>query len=172
MNRRTILKTLATLPLVGFFFRPTLSTAAPHFELTSLSFRVTREELEATFSGDSGLIRRFRSAMQTYESCGLPVREKGLPRKGVVRSDMTLVTFRQEDGTAWGQPHEMLIPTEEILRNHRYGLVHRALDLHRRQCYLAGVHPNIDELVFVDVRFMHLPMSGPLGFDHPVSAAI
>jgi hypothetical protein len=179
MDRRSVLKFMASLPLVGLFFRskPALAgwqegperrvAGVPELLLTSMTFRVTSEELKTTwveqlpnaFVPESGLIRRFRDAMKAYEGCGVPVQQEGCTvamgaPSSLVEPGRLYVEFQDEAGKPWGQPHNMILPTKEVLKGY-YPLIDRALCLLRKDCRTAGIEPDLDRLRYVQVRFLH-----------------
>jgi hypothetical protein len=187
MDRRATLKFLASLPLVGLLFRPTMADAAevpglawsrsemtsrsptiggdePSFMLTSLSFAVTREELERRWVEhspnakvpDSGLIRRFRSAIEIYQNCRMPdywpSTETG---RDVIQPGKIHIEFQEESGKPWGQQHDITVMAEEVFKRKRYAIIDRALQHLKLQCRRAAIPADLDALKFVQVRFLH-----------------
>ncbi len=180
MDRRATLKFLASLPFVGLLFRPQVADAStgsgiswnsvggPDFRLTSLMFAVTREELERHWVEqspsvrvpDSGLIRRFRSAMEIYQNCRIPSAPiQGFPASAqqhdVVQPGRIHIEFQNESGKPWGQPHNLIVVAEEVFEKRRYAVIDRALSLLKLQLRRAEVPADLDTLKYVQVRFLH-----------------
>jgi hypothetical protein len=126
-------------------------SSAPRFPL--LQFEVAPGDLESKhilvggswIVPDSGLIQKFREALQPYRG----LREiKPEERMAVFFWEVTEKELRP-----WGQIHKMLIQTSEVLVNERYSLIARALGLLRHECEANGVTVDLKKLSRVSVRF-------------------
>jgi hypothetical protein len=204
---------------------PTIGGAEPSF-ITSLSFAVTREELERRWVEhspnakvpDSGLIRRFRSAIELYQLCHIDLYQlcrmigpncgargsslrpwtfpcpdntwvsispngtnayagiisvpnigtlnfdlRGMPDyrpstetgQDVIQPGKIHIEFQEESRKPWGQQHDFTVMAEEVFKRKRYAIIDRALQHLKLQCRRAAIQADLDELKFVQVRFLH-----------------